>query len=345
MKPLDFLPLMVGIPGRELEAPQREVLERVRPAGIILFARNIESVDQTRALVGQLRDLEPTPLIAADLEGGLVNRLEVLWGQLPAPAAAAMAGRRAVRALGEAAGAACRSLGIHLDLAPVVDLDCPDGCLGEQGRCFSDDPDRIAVLAGLFNEGLKAWGVSGCTKHFPGLGAVPADTHLTLPVLELDESELTRHLRVFEALGREFPAVMMAHVVVPALGDAERPASLSRSVVERAAALPGAPVILTDDLDMGALAGQGDLPELVAAALTARNHGVLICKSFERLDDVVEHLGELAGIDPTIATRLGETGARMGTLCTEVRQRSAAVPAPDHATVAQLWEKARDAAG
>ena len=341
MRTTDVMPLVVGIPGSRLEAADREVLERVHPAGIILFSRNIVSAEQTRALVEQLRELETPPFVAVDLEGGIVNRFSALWGELPTPAQAGRAGRRAVRALGEAAGAACRRLGVHVDLAPVVDLECPGGCLGGQGRCFSDDPERVVLLARLFNEGLATWGISGCSKHFPGLGQVPVDTHELLPVLDSSETELARQIGVFEELGPDFPAVMMAHVIVPGLGDADRPASLSRTIVEKATALNGSPVVLSDDIEMGALEEWGDLPERVAAAFSARNHGVLVCKSFHRLDDIVGHLNELTSTDSNISTRIAEMAARMGTLRNEVCQKSAAVPAPDNATVAQLWEHAR----
>jgi len=341
MQTIDVMPLVVGVPGVRLEAAEREVLEWVRPAGIILFARNIVSAEQTRALVEQLRELETAPFLAVDLEGGIVNRFSTLWGDLPTPAEAGKAGRRAVRALGEAAGAACRRLGVHVDLAPVVDLECPGGCLGGQGRCFSDDPERVVVLARLFNEGLAAWGVTGCSKHFPGLGWVGPDTHEELPLLDPGDDELARQIGVFEQLGPDFPAVMMAHVVVPGLGDSDRPASLSPTIVEKAAGLPGSPVVLSDDIEMGALAEWGDLPERVAAAFAARNHGVLVCKSFDRLDDIVGHLNDLLSTDSRISSRIAEMAARMGTLRNEVRQKAAAVPAPDDATVAQLWNHAR----
>ncbi len=345
MQVIDVMPLVVGVPGVELQEPEREVLERVKPAGIILFARNIVSVQQTRALVEQLRELEAAPFVAVDLEGGIVNRFSALWGDLPTPAEAGKAGRRAVRALGEAAGAACRRLGVHVDLAPVVDLECPGGCLGGQGRCFSDDPERVVVLARIFKEGLATWGVTGCSKHFPGLGWVGPDTHEELPLLDPGDAELARQIGVFEQLGPDFPAVMMAHVVVPGLGDSQRPASLSPTIVEKAAALPGSPVVLSDDIEMGALAEWGDLPERVAAAFSARNHGVLVCKSFDRLDDIIGHLNDLLATDSRISSRIAEMAARMGTLRNEVCQKAAAVPAPDDATVTQLWEHARREAG
>jgi beta-N-acetylhexosaminidase len=335
------MPLVVGLPGTAITEDDRAMLERVRPVGIILFPRNIESPDQTRELVAALEDFDPHPFVTADLEGGVVNRLKALWGDLPSPAETAAAGRRAVRALGEAAGAACRALGIQLDLAPVVDLDCPGGCVGGQGRCFGSDPDRVAVLARVFNEGLGTWGVSGCSKHFPGLGPIPADTHEELPVLESSQEELGQQLSVFEELGPDFPSVMVAHVVAPGLGDAERPASLSRTVVEQAANLPGSPVVLADDLEMGALGEWGDLPERALAAAQARNHGLLICNACDRIEEVADHLREASEGDPALVTRLADMTVRMGTLARDLHQRAAAVPAPDDETVAQLWEQAR----
>lgn len=344
MRKTESLPLIIGLPGVTVADEDKSLLERVRPAGVILFSRNIESPEQTRELVAAFDELEPRPFVTIDLEGGIVNRLSGLWGELPAPAEAGAAGRRAVRALGQAVGAACRNLGVQLDLAPVVDLDCPEGCLGGQGRCFGTDPERVVVLAKVFNEGLADWGISGCTKHFPGLGAVPADTHQELPLLELGEDEMERHISVFSALATSYPVVMVAHVVAPGLGDAERPASLSRTVVERAANLPGSPVVLADDLEMGALTDWGDLPDRVLAAVHARTHGLLVCNACDRFEEIADRLDEATENDSTIATRLTEMTARMGTLARDLHQRAAAVPAPDDETIEQLWRQARKGA-
>ena len=339
------MPLIVGVPGTTLSDDQLSVLERVQPAGVILFSRNIENAEQTRDLIARLQLLEPRPFVAIDLEGGMVNRLSAVWGNLPTPRAAGAAGDSAVRALGAAAGAACRNLGIDLDLAPAVDLSCPGGCLCEQERCLSDDPDRVTELAKIFVEGLAEWGVSACAKHFPGLGPVPADTHEELPVLDSGDDDLRRHLSVFEELGPTIPVVMVGHVVVPGLGDSKRPASLSRTVVERAANLPGSPVVIADDLEMGALDEFGSMAERVEAAIHARIHGILVCNAFDQLDGIMTHLTELGGADSTISTRMQEMAARMGTLRSEVRHRAAAVPAPDDNTVEELWQQARREAG
>lgn len=337
----DTLPLVVGLPGPELDREERAILEEVRPAGVIVFSRSVESTSQLRSLVLTLHDLEHSPFVAVDLEGGAVNRLAALWGTLPSPARAAAAGRRAVRALGEAAGAACRSLGIHLNLAPVVDLERPDGLIARQSRTLGDDPDRVATLARVFLEGMSSWCVGGCLKHFPGLGAVTVDTHEKLPTLTLDEEQLQPHLKAFAALSEELPLVMMGHVVVPGLGDGKRPASLSPPLVERAAKLPGSPVVLSDDLEMGALDGWGDLPDRAVAALKARNHGVILGKSFLRLPEIADRLYEEAERDSGLRSRLQDDAARLGTLRRDLCRVSASVPAPDDTTVAQLWEQAR----
>ncbi len=334
------MPLVVGLPGPTLASDQAEILQRVRPAGVILFERNVVSADQVRDLAAAVAELEPRPFISVDLEGGAVNRLRPVWGELPSHAVAAAAGRRAVRALGEAAGAACRSLGIHLDLAPVVDLERPSAFIAGQQRCFSSDPERVAVLARLFNEGLTSWGVRGCLKHFPGLGEFTADSHLDLPRLTVDSLALEPHMAVFRALSSEIPIVMVCHAIIPPLGDAERPASLSPAVVRRAAELPGSPIILSDDIEMGALAGCGDLPQRVEAALAARAHGVLVCRAFDRLEEIAEHLADRMGVDSSLSGRMLEMAACMGTLRRDLLSGAAAVPAPDDATVTQLWERA-----
>ena len=337
----DTRPLVVGLEGTELTIGEREILELSRPAGVILFARNVEAPDQVRGLVDQLHELETAPFVCIDLEGGMVNRLAGLWGPLPSPARAAAVGRRAMRALGEAAGAACRSLGIHLDLAPVVDLACPACVLNNQERSLAADPERTAVLARVFVDGLNSWCVAACLKHFPGLGAVPVDTHDVLPTLDLDRAALEPHLRAFALLSETVPLIMVGHVVVPALGDADTPASLSPTVVKHALSLPGNPVILSDDLEMGALESFGDLPDRVVAALRARNHGVLVCRSIRRLPEIVDHLEEEQELDPALRSRVEEDSSRLGTLRRDVLRAAASVPAPDDATVVQLWDLAR----
>jgi beta-N-acetylhexosaminidase len=315
------------------------VIEDIRPIGIVLFARNIASPEQTRDLVSSINELEAQPLIAVDLEGGAVNRLRSLWGDLPSAAAAARSGRAAVRALGKAAGAACRALGIQVDFAPVIDLGCEGGLIAGQERCLSDQPDRVIALARIFNESLSAWGITGCLKHFPGLGAVSVDTHDQLAVLS--DGDLDLHCEVFGALSGEVPLVMVGHAASPQFGDPKRPTSLSIPAITAATKLPGSPVVVTDDLEMGALAGFGDLPELVVEAFRARIHGALVCSRLDRLSEIVNLMDATATTEPSLKSSIRAASARLGTLRREVRNVSSAIPAPDDETVAQLWELAR----
>lgn len=340
--PARVRPLIVGVPGPDLGDAERAVLEEVRPAGVVLFARNLVEPGRARELVAELATLDPPVLVAVDLEGGAVNRLTGFWGDLPSPARAASVGRRAVRALGDAAGAACRSLGIHLDLAPVVDLACHGGLLALQERCLGDRAEKVASLAQIFIQGLRAWGVSGCLKHFPGLGPVPEDTHERLPVVSASAEELAAHIETFERLARTVQTVMMAHAVVPALGDHEHPASLSRAATSRAAALPGSPVVLSDDLEMGALAEWGSLADRAVAALEAHNHGVLICRAFDELPAIAARLDDEAARDPRFRRRVDQAVSRLGTWARGIFRAAATLPAPDDEAVARLWLTARE---
>jgi beta-N-acetylhexosaminidase len=222
----------------------------------------------------------------------------------------------------------------------VIDLARPEGRIFRENRCLADQPERVATLAAVFAEGLAAWCVGACLKHFPGIGAVEVDTHQTLPSLDLSEERLGPHLTAFSSLSETIPVVMMAHVIVPALGDARTPASLCQDVVQRAATLPGSPVVLTDDLEMGAIAGLGTLPELVIRALAAGNHGVLVCHAFDRLEEIADEIASSSEEGSRMRSRLDELTARLGTLRRDLCRRAASVPAPDSATVEQLFKRA-----
>jgi len=341
VKTRQTLPLIVGIPGPSLNPEEMKILEELRPSGVILFSRNIVDVSQVRELTKSLKELEPRPYLSVDLEGGSVNRLSAIWGELPSASEAAMVGNRALRVLGEAAGAACRHLGIHQNLAPVVDLECPGALLAEQGRTMGPEVELVLEKARAFHSGLDRWCVGGCLKHFPGLGALEIDTHKDLPGLELSPQDLAEHMRLFEELSREIPVIMVGHVLVPAFGEKEGPASLSPVLVRKALDLPGSPVVLSDDLEMGALSGFGNLPDRVIAALRAHHHGVLVCSAFDKLEEIGLRLREEADGDALFAARLVHDVSRLGTMGHGLIRRFESIPAPDEATVAQLWEQAR----
>ena len=298
--------LVCGVEGVTLDADERRMLRELQPGAVILFARNILIADQVRALTAELRGLSFKPVVVVDLEGGKVNRLRPLVGELPSAAAAGAAGKGACRALGEAIGAACAWLGFGAVYAPVVDVAVAGGALGGEERCFAADPNRVAELAAAFLAGVEDWGVDTCLKHYPGLGGGAVDSHLELPVLG---GEAREHRRVFGALAGPGRAVMVAHALAPALGEALAPASLSRVVVSRLDGWEGGPVV-ADDLEMGALVGFGSVPERAAAALLAGCDQVLVCNALDQRAPVVDHLRRWAARDPVLAAALGRSHRR-----------------------------------
>src|SRR2546422_2871882 len=247
----------IGFHGIALDPPLRSLLERVRPGGLILFARNIENARQVRALNDALSgSLRIPPFIALDQEGGRVNRLKPILGPIP-PNLALARGKAATRAVGRQAGAtarALRSLGFSVNLAPVLDLSGPGAANGIGDRAFGEDPATVCRLARVFLETHLRSGVIPVGKHFPGLGSAGADTHLTLPVISKSRARLTREdLVPYRRLNRHLPVVMAGHASYPALQDRPGPATLSRAVIEgllrRRLGYRG--MILTDDLEMG----------------------------------------------------------------------------------------------
>jgi beta-N-acetylhexosaminidase len=300
--------LVCGVSGQDLGAAERALLEELRPGGIVLFARNVADRRQLADLTTELLALPSRPYLAIDLEGGQVNRLEALIGPLRSAADAAGAGIASVRALARAAGSACAHFGIGVDFAPVVDVGRPDGWLRAEARCFGATESEVQSAAAAYLEGLEGVGVCGCLKHYPGLGSGSVDSHRELPVLDdsaVAESEL------FHALLARGRAVMVAHAVCPALGEASCPASLSRAVVGRLRRLDSGPVI-ADDLEMGALAEFGGIPERAAAALGAGCDQVLVCNAMAAREEVAAHIASAARRDPVLAAALRVSEARVG---------------------------------
>jgi beta-N-acetylhexosaminidase len=296
---------MVGFEG--LEPDERILL--LRPAGVILFSRNLESAEQTGELTASLQAMLPGPaLLALDQEGGRVSRLEPFIGPTPAAEAFARAGTERAREFGLRTGRALSALGFNMDFAPVVDLCGPDADNGIGNRSFGTEAERVSELAGGFLKGLHAAGVAGCLKHFPGLGRTTVDSHLELPVAELAPEDLLPYRR----LGTEAPAVMVGHAHYPALDPGERlPASCSQEIVNGLlkSRLGYGGLVVSDDLEMGAVS---ELDRDGAAALLALKAGcdlVLYCSDLERAEIAAGAIAKAAGEDAAFGRRLGEAAA------------------------------------
>jgi len=277
----------VGIAGTEITPAEREILEAHPPWAVILFRRNIESLEQVLALTARIRELPERPRICVDQEGGPVDRFRDLLGPSVSFRSAAEAG--VARRAGELAGEACARLGFAVDLAPVVDRLLPGASERVlRDRCASSDPAEVARAAGDFLSGLHARGIGGCVKHFPGLGRASLDTHRDLPLIPADAEEQRRDLAPFAATMQSAKAVMVSH----AAGPEGRPASLSKTVatglLRDTLGFGGA--AFSDDLEMGALSAFGSLPQRCAAAARAGCDLLFVCSRIVEYPECVEQV-------------------------------------------------------
>jgi beta-N-acetylhexosaminidase len=309
----------VGLEGPELAPSERGILQRFPPRGVILFRRNLASLGALERLVSELRDLG-VPHLYLDQEGGPVDRLREIVAPSPSLARAARSGT--ARRTGEAAGAMLAALGFDVDLAPVVDRGLPGaGALVLGERCASDDPVVIVRAAGDFLDGLHARGVGGCLKHFPGLGRARLDTHKALPALPDDPGEAELDLEPFRRLMERARAVMISH----AAGGDGQPASLSPAVatglLRERFHFSGA--AFSDDLEMGALAEFGDLPERCARAAAAGCDLLLVCRRIADYPACVEAVE--GGVS---AARRHEAAARLNAYDRHLDELRKAVRSP-----------------
>jgi beta-N-acetylhexosaminidase len=285
--------LLVGFPGTTPGPVSRRLVDR-GVGGLLLFRGNVVSAGQVRALVAALKDRAQIPLeVAVDQEPG--TRVARLAGIVRAMPSARELGRLPpdrVERYGRAAGRDLAALGITADLAPVLDVTGarPDGVIGD--RSFGADPASASRAAVAFMRGLAAGGVAPVGKHFPGHGATGVDSHHRLPVVGATLARLhARDLAPFRAAIRAgLDAVMVGHLVVRAV-DPHRPATLSRAVVggllrDR---MGFGGLVVSDALEMGALAGTMTLPVAAERALAA---GVdqLVLSGHTAVPAVLDHL-------------------------------------------------------
>lgn len=263
--------LLVGVPGTEIGATSGDLI-RGGIGGVILYGPNIVDADQVRSFVAALQGEAEVPLaIAVDEEPGRVARFAAA-GILPAtPTARALGGRSAsfVRSTARSIGRGLHDLGVTVDLAPVLDVTSASalGVIGD--RSFGSDPAVVARAGPPFVEGLEAAGIAAVAKHFPGHGETTVDSHTSLPKVTASLATLRlRALPPFEAaIADGVPAIMLGHLLVPAI-DASLPASLSPRVVSMLRDDLGFDgLIVTDDLYMGALAARWDVTEAAGMAV------------------------------------------------------------------------------
>jgi len=279
-------PLMVDVAGPALDAGDRELLRHPLVGGVILFSRNYAEPDQLHSLCAEVHGLRSPPLlVAVDQEGGRVQRFRDGFTLLPPPRLFGQIHDRDPKEAERVAelsawlmAAELRALGVDLSFAPVVDLDYSvSGVIGD--RALHADAETVGELARAWLLGMRRAGMAACAKHFPGHGAVEGDSHHMLPVDPRPLEEIRRRdLKPYQRLIRlDLPAVMMAHVVYPAV-DPE-PASLSRRWIEDQlrGQLGFQGAVFCDDLSMRGAEKAGDYLERARAALAAGCDMLPIC--------------------------------------------------------------------
>jgi len=323
--------LMVGFHGTLSGSEIERLIER-GVGGAILFSRNVGSPHAVLELTRQLKRRAARPLlVAVDQEGGTVTRLRDGFTPLPAFRALGQNGDPDLaRSYGRVVGRELKAVGIDLDFAPVLDVDTNPNNPVIGRRSLGADPERVATLGIAFAAGLGDAGVAACGKHFPGHGDTESDSHLVLPRLPHAMERLERvELVPFAAAARAgIPAIMTAHVVFEAL-DATRPATMSAAVVGGLlrGRLGYTGTVVSDDLEMKAVADQFTIEEVMVEGLEAGVDLFLVCHTADLAHRAIDAVVAAVRRGVLSEKRVLEASGRV----MELARRFAAAPAGDDA--------------
>jgi beta-N-acetylhexosaminidase len=294
--------LFIGLPGPELDAETRALVEEVQPGGIIIFGRNVAGPEQLRSLLDGIRELIPTaPLFGIDQEGGLVDRLRRIFEPMPSARTIRQHGDlAAARALGKITGEVLRMLGFNINFAPVMSIMTDDRDLLSNGlysRSFGRSPGEVLGYSTVYMRGLQGAGCLGCLKHFPGIGAGEVDSHEEMPVVQLTHDDLIAqdlapYIELFQRRDDRVRCVMVSHGGFPNIdikeeitGGLLEPASLNYNIVTKLLReeLGYKHLVVTDDLEMGAIARHCEIEDAVVRAALAGEDMLLICANPEKI--------------------------------------------------------------
>jgi len=291
-------PLMIDVGGPELSGEDRQLLRHPLVGGVILFARNYVDSEQLAALTRAIHAARtPSLIIAVDQEGGRVQRFKSGFSLLPPPRRVghefhieAAAGLELARRLGWLMAAELRAHGVDLSFAPCVDLDYgASEVIGD--RALDARSAVVGQVAVAYAHGMRDAGMAATAKHFPGHGAVVADSHLALPVDRRELADLQDDIAPYRLLiANGLAAAMVAHVVYPAIDSL--PASVSKTwitqILRGELRFQGA--VFTDDLSMGGAASVGDLLTRARLALAAGCDMLPVCNDRAGVRTLIEHL-------------------------------------------------------
>ena len=305
--------LFIGLPGTELDQQTRDLITETQPGGVIIFGRNVAGPEQLRSLLDGVRELVTIPpLFGIDQEGGLVDRLRRIFTPMPAARTIRQHGDLAgARILGRVTGEVLRMLGFNINFAPVMSIMTDDRDLLSNGlysRSFGRSPGEVLGYTTVYLRGLQGTGLLGCLKHFPGIGAGEVDSHEEMPVVQLSHDDLIAqdlapYIELFQRRDDRIRCVMVSHGGFPNIdireevtGGLLEPASLNYNIVTKLLRqeLGYKHLVVTDDLEMGAIGRHYEIGDAVVRAALAGEDMLLICATPEKIRRGHEALAEAA---------------------------------------------------
>jgi beta-N-acetylhexosaminidase len=313
--------IMTGIPGPNLDEDTHNLIRDYNLAGIILFSRNIIDPIQLAELCREIQQTaikyHANPLfIAIDQEGGNVTRLKKPFSQFPGNEAIGKDEHPLERAreFAEVTAKEMKLVGLNMNLAPVVDVARGDIEKHLRGRLFSNNPQKVALLGRTIAGILQKKGILAAAKHFPGLGRASVDPHLELPIIEIEKNELDEvNFPPFNALiDEDVSSVMTSHAIYPCL-DRDNPATLSPKILEgilrKELSFKG--MIITDDLEMGAIAKKWGVAKGALASFMAGADILLICKDQKNVLESISLITKEVLVNNELINRLDESNRRV----------------------------------
>ncbi len=308
--------LIVGFDGSEMTPRLNSLLTRLQPAGVILFARNIKSPEQTWRLLRDCQKRVSTPLFTCvDLEGGQVDRFRDVLGPTPSAADVFASGdRKLFRKHGQVIAENCRGLGFNVDFAPVLDLAFEASRTVLNSRAVSANPSDAVTYAREFLAGLRKGGILGCGKHFPGLGEGKLDSHHKLPVIDKPLKKIwMEDLLPYRVLRMQLPLVMVSHAAYPLVTKDRTPASLSKlwitNILRKRIGYRN--LIVSDDLEMGAVLSAATVGEAAVEHIRAGGDLCLVCHREDHVAEASDQLVKASDRDPSFARRVAESSRRV----------------------------------
>jgi beta-N-acetylhexosaminidase len=297
--------LLLGVKGLKLTSDEISLFKKIQPGGFVIFGRNVSSPEQLRALTDSLREVcEIEPLITIDQEGGRVTRTREIANEPPSAQQFRQAGDlKKVGGLiarhGMITADILRQIGVNMNLCPVLDISYDDDANNAmQGRCYGTDAQQVITNAGIFNSNLRHGKILSCAKHFPSCGLADVDPHFALPFVTKTKEDLMKSdLLPYTALMPVLDSIMSCHAHFSAI-DPETPGlpgsfskNLLKNLLRNQLGYEG--LIITDDLDMGAIVNTYGRGPDVQMAIEAGNDMAMICHQTETAEIALDALKKI----------------------------------------------------